>query len=75
MTQSIKLLDVVALLEDMPEVGLLRGHVGTVVEYLALEVYEVEFNDNQGETYAMASIEAARLMVLKYEPGSRTVWS
>jgi hypothetical protein len=29
---EIKLLDVVALIEDLPEQGLRRGEVGTVVE-------------------------------------------
>jgi len=33
---------VVALLEDLPEEGLVRGQVGTVVENWAPGVYEVE---------------------------------
>jgi hypothetical protein len=37
------MLSVVAVLEDIPESGLLRGQVGTVVERLAPGVYEVEF--------------------------------
>jgi Domain of unknown function (DUF4926) len=28
----MKLLDVVALLQDLPELGLIRGQVGTIVE-------------------------------------------
>ena len=35
MGQSINVFDVVALTEDLPEFGLRRGQVGTVVEYLA----------------------------------------
>ncbi len=42
MTKDMKLLDVVALLEDLPEHGLVRGNVGTVVEILA----PVEFSDD-----------------------------
>ena len=63
----IKLLDVVALLEDLPERGLKRGQVGTVVEELAPCVYEVEFVDTKGHTYAMLSLKAEQLIVLHYE--------
>ena len=35
MSESIKLLDVVALTVDLPDKGLVRGQVGTVVEELA----------------------------------------
>lgn len=34
-THSVKLLDVVALMVDLPEYNLWRGQVGTVVEMLA----------------------------------------
>jgi Domain of unknown function (DUF4926) len=47
-----KLLDVVALLEDVPSQRLVRGQVGTVVENLGPGVFEVEFGDNEGRTYA-----------------------
>jgi Domain of unknown function (DUF4926) len=49
---DINTLDVVALLEDVPERGLVRGQVGTVVEKLAPGIFEVEFSDNDGRTYA-----------------------
>ena len=45
------LLDVVALLTEVPAHGLLRGQVGTVVELLD-GAYEVEFSDDEGKTYA-----------------------
>jgi hypothetical protein len=45
---EIPLLAVVALLEDLPGKRLVRGQVGTVVEILASEVYEVEFSDDSG---------------------------
>ena len=48
----IKLLDVVALTEDLSERGLRRGQVGTVVESLAPDAFEVEFSDDNGRTYA-----------------------
>ena len=50
MNRRVKLLDAVALLEDVQteEVLLKRGEVGAVVETLTPDVYEVEFCDNQG---------------------------
>lgn len=64
----LQLLDVVALTEDLPERNLLRGQVGTVVEILAPDVYEVEFSDNNGRTYAMLALRGDQLMALHYEP-------
>jgi hypothetical protein len=64
MSDPIKLLDVVALTEDLPQEGLLRGQVGTVVEALAPGVFEVEFSDDEGQTYASLSLSADQLMAL-----------
>jgi hypothetical protein len=50
MKSTIKLFDVVALKQKMPEKDLQLGQVGTVVEILAPDVYEVEFTDNNGHT-------------------------
>jgi len=66
---EIKPLSVVALLEDFPAKGLQRGQVGTVVEALASGVYEVEFSDDSGRTYASAALRAGQLMQLHHEPG------
>lgn len=68
----IQLLDVVALTEDLPERGLQRGQVGTVVEELAPGVWEVEFSDQDGRTYAQLALRADQMMVLHYEPASAT---
>lgn len=68
----IKLLDVVALNEDLPERNLRRGQVGTVVEELAPNVFEVEFSDNEGRTYATLALKADQLLVLHYEPAETT---
>ena len=59
---------VVALLEDLPEAGLVRGQVGTVVESWAPGVYEVEFADDNGKNYAMVALKAEQLMRLHHEP-------
>jgi len=63
----VKLLDTVALLEDLPEKRLHRGQVGTVVEELAKDVYEVEFSDDEGRTYALLSLRESQLITLHYE--------
>jgi Domain of unknown function (DUF4926) len=68
MNSLIRLLDVVALTVDRPERGLVRGQVGTVVETLAPDVYEVEFSDDGGRTYAQLALTADQLMVLHYQP-------
>ena len=65
---EIQLLDVVALTEDRPEQGPKRGQVGTVVELLGPGVFEVEFSDDEGRTYATSSLRANQLLVLHYEP-------
>ena len=61
-----KLLDVVALLEDVPNDRLFRGQVGTIVENLAPGVFEVEFSDDTGKTYASLSLRSNQLLVLHH---------
>ncbi len=68
MSKKIKLLDVVALIEDVPEVGLYQGQVGTIVEQYEPEVFEVEFSDTSGRAYALETLNANQLMVLYYRP-------
>jgi len=65
---GIEMHSVVALLEDLPDKGLVRGQVGTVVENWATGVYEVEFADDEGKTYAMVALKAEQLMRLHHEP-------
>jgi hypothetical protein len=71
---EVKLLDAVALLEDVQteEVLLQRGEVGAVVEILAPDVYEVEFCDDHGRAYAFASVHAEQLLVL-HNQGKQSV--
>ncbi len=68
MNQEIKLLDVVALTEDLPDRKLRRGQVGTVVELLAPGVFEVEFTDNDGRTFATLALRENQLLLLHYQP-------
>lgn len=66
-SNQFKLLDVVALTADIPEKGLLRGQVGTIVEILKPGVFEVEFVNNEGETYAMTAIREEQLLRLLHQ--------
>ncbi len=65
---ELKILDVVALTEDVIDRGLRRGQVGTIVESLGPDVFEVEFSDNAGRAYAMVPLRAKQLMPLLFEP-------
>ena len=69
MANTIQLLDVVALTEDLPENRLWRGQVGTVVDILADgAAFEVEFCDRDGRTYASLGLRPDQIMLLHYEP-------
>jgi hypothetical protein len=68
MNIPIQLLDPVALIADLPDENLARGQVGTVVERLANGVFEVEFSDDQGQTYAQLPVPENLLLVLRYRP-------
>jgi hypothetical protein len=65
---GIEMHSVVALVEALPQEGLVRGQVGTVVENWAPGVYEVEFFDDNGRTYAMVALKAEQLIRLHHEP-------
>jgi Domain of unknown function (DUF4926) len=59
-----QMLDVVALLENIPEQGLLRGEIGTIVEVFA-DACEVEFVDKRGQTYAMLPLQTHQFITLR----------
>ena len=70
---KIKLLDVVAPTQDVPEHNLKRGEVGTVVEILSNgEAFEVEFSDDNGQMYKCLSFLVSQLTVLHHEPISES---
>ncbi len=68
MENTIQLLDVVALLENIENQRVGIGQVGTVVEILDENVFEVEFCDNDGQTYALLALRSDQLMPLRYSP-------
>ena len=65
--QNIRLLDPVALMTDLPSEGLRKGQVGAVVEKLATGIFEVEFSDDDGRTYAQLPLRQEQLLVLRYQ--------
>lgn len=67
MNNKLKILDVVALLKNMPEKNLIMGQVGTIVEVLTEKVYEVEFAGKNGEAIALAAVDSENLLLLHYE--------
>jgi hypothetical protein len=67
-SEGPSLLDVVALLSDLPAQRLARGQVGTVVELLDDSTSLVEFSDEQGQAYALVPCPRAELLTLHYVP-------
>lgn len=65
---SIEMHSVVALLEDLPAEGLARGQVGVIVGEWAPGVYEIEFSDDAGKTYATVALKPEQLMPLHHGP-------
>ncbi len=66
--EAPSVLDVVALLADLPAQSLARGQVGTAVEQLDDKTWLVEFSDDVGRAYAVAPCQGADLLVLHYIP-------
>lgn len=66
--EVIKELDTVALLSSIPEKRLSKGAIGTVVYVYSNHFYEIEFADLKGETYALLTLPAEKLLPLKHEP-------
>ena len=68
----MKLLDIVVLTKDLPEVNLRKGQVGTIVEAYSSDAFEVEFVDLQGKTYRVETLNASELMQIHYSPLPQT---
>ena len=65
MTPTIEMLDTVAVLADIPALGLRAGEVGAVVElFNDGEAFEVEFCDNEGVSYAMHTLRPGQVVAL-----------
>jgi hypothetical protein len=68
----MKIPDTVALTQSLPDLGLYKGQVGTIIEVYEPTVFEVEFVDLKGKTYAVETLEASQLMQLCYAPLPQT---
>lgn len=68
MDKSLKLLGIIALTEDLPQHNLQKGQVGTIVELLAPNIYEIDFSDNNGQTYTQLPLHTSQLLKLHYNP-------
>jgi hypothetical protein len=66
--KQASVLDVVALLADLPAQKLARGQVGTVVESLDSETALVEFSAEDGKAFAIVPCFRRDLLVLHYVP-------
>lgn len=64
---KLKILDVIALLKDIPGKKLAKGQVGTIVEVLDGEVYEVEFANKKSQTTASLRLKTRDMMLLHFE--------
>ena len=69
---AVKLLDIVALLEDRPKDGLASGQVGTVVEVYRPDAFEVEFLDSEGRTISLLTLKRSEFLLLRHEPVSQS---
>lgn len=61
---TISLLDVVVLTEDLPQHNLWRGEIGAIVECHDDNAYEVEFVAQDGYTYALITLSGNQLIPL-----------
>jgi hypothetical protein len=68
MMNKLRLLDVVALLADVAEQNVSRGQVGTVLEIHRDGKVLVEFSDEGGKAYAIATLTSNQVLRLQYEP-------
>lgn len=58
--------DCIVLTDDLPNVGLKAGDVGTIVHiHAGGEAYEVEFMTLTGETVAVATVQASQLRPIR----------
>ena len=65
---SLKILDVVVLLTDLPADKLKKGSLGTIVEDFSNGSFLVEFADVHGVSYALPVLTAGQLLKVHQEP-------
>jgi hypothetical protein len=69
--RGLELVSVVALLEDAADRPLRSGRFGTIVERPAPGVYDVEFADDRGRTYASLPLRPGQMPQPHHQPSRR----
>ncbi len=64
MNNTINEIDVVALTDDLPELGLNKGETGTVVDISESGVFLVEFSNENGEMIALESLKREQITLV-----------
>lgn len=68
MNSIINEIDIVALIEDLPELGLNKGQMGTVVDISESGVFLVEFSNENGEMIALESLKREQIdLITSYD--------
>ena len=64
MNKTINEIDIVALTQDLPELGLNKGETGTVVDKSESGVFLVEFSNENGEMIAVESLKIEQIVLV-----------
>ena len=64
MNNIINEIDIVALTQDLPKLGLNKGQAGTVVDISESGVFLVEFSNEKGEMISLESLKREQITLV-----------
>ena len=64
MKKTINEIDIVALTQDLPELGLNKWQTGTVVDISEAGVFLVEFSNEKGEMISLESLKREQITLV-----------
>jgi|LakMenEpi03Aug12_release.lakeMendotaPanAssembly.Ray.scaffolds.fasta_scaffold209076_1 hypothetical protein len=64
MNGTINEIDIVALTQDLPKLGLNKGQTGTVVDISESGVFLVEFSNEKGEMISLESLKREQIKLV-----------
>lgn len=64
MKKTINEIDIVALTQDLPKLGLNKGQTGTVVDISEPGVFLVEFSNEKGEMISLESLKREQITLV-----------
>jgi endo-beta-N-acetylglucosaminidase D len=64
MNNTINEIDIVALTQDLPKLGLNKGQTGTVVDISESGVFLVEFSNEKGEMISLESLKREQITLV-----------